>query len=681
MRKKQSIYSKVQKFWKQKHMTQIAILSASTAVLAFLGFFYYYANGANISSLERGLAQSTVIYDLNGEVASKISANKVEGISIKEIPEHMKNAVIAIEDHRFYEHNGVDFTSIGRAFFRNMKAGEIVEGGSTITQQLTKNALLSAEKTYKRKIEEFFLAREIEKQFTKDEILQMYLNEIYFGEGAWGIKRAAMKYFGKDVKDLTISEAALLAGLIKAPSVINPYKNEKAALDRRNIVLAQMKTNGFISENQWKEAKNEQLVFDDKGGDPFKGKYPYYVDFVLEEGMKKYGLTLDELLTGGYQIYTELDPFMQSAAEETYRDDSMFPAGKGDRLVQSGAILIDPKSGGVRALVGGRGEHTLLGHNRAIHPVGQPGSTMKPLVPYTPALENGWDISDVLKDEKIKFGDYEPNNYNFKFRGQVPMYEAVKDSLNIPAVWLLNEIGVDKGIDAAKRFGIPEDAINNNLALALGGTNKGVSPLNMAEAYTVFANSGEKADAHSIVKIVDSNGDTIANWDDKKTRVTTKEVTDKITTMLLGVVEQGSGRAAQIPGREVAGKTGSTQVPIEGVNGIKDQWFVGYTPQLVGAVWVGYDRTDKDHYLTTTSGEGTAPIFKAIMSKALQNQEAISFGVPHISSLIEKKKQEEKFNSFDKGFMKNKEKWEKKIEKEKKKWEKKRKKNKGKKHD
>ncbi|MEH7392697.1 transglycosylase domain-containing protein [Bacillus sp. JJ1474] len=681
MRKKQSVYSKFQKFWKQKHMTQIAILSASTAVLAFLGFFYYYANGANISSLERGLAQSTVIYDLNGEVASKISANKVEGISIKEIPEHMKNAVIAIEDHRFYEHNGVDFTSIGRAFFRNMKAGEIVEGGSTITQQLTKNALLSAEKTYKRKIEEFFLAREIEKQFTKDEILQMYLNEIYFGEGAWGLKRAAMKYFGKDVKDLTISEAALLAGLIKAPSVINPYKNEKAALDRRNIVLAQMKTNGFISENQWKAAKNEQLVFDDKGGDPFKGKYPYYVDFVLEEGMKKYGLTLDELLTGGYQIYTELDPFMQSAAEETYRDDSMFPAGKGDRLVQSGAILIDPKSGGVRALVGGRGEHTLLGHNRAIHPVGQPGSTMKPLVPYTPALENGWDISDVLKDEKIKFGDYEPNNYNFKFRGQVPMYEAVKDSLNIPAVWLLNEIGVDKGIDAAKRFGIPEDAINNNLALALGGTNKGVSPLNMAEAYTVFANSGEKADAHSIVKIVDSNGDTIANWDDKKTRVTTKEVTDKITTMLLGVVEQGSGRAAQIPGREVAGKTGSTQVPIEGVNGIKDQWFVGYTPQLVGAVWVGYDRTDKDHYLTTTSGEGTAPIFKAIMSKALQNKEAISFGVPHISSLIEKKKQEEKFNSFDKGFMKNKEKWEKKIEKEKKKWEKKRKKNKGKKHD
>ncbi|MBY0123111.1 transglycosylase domain-containing protein [Bacillus sp. S/N-304-OC-R1] len=681
MRKKQSVFNKFLKLWKQKHLTQIAILTASIAALAFLGFFYYYASRANIQSLEEGFAQSTVIYDANGEIASKISANKVEGASISEIPEHMKKAVIAIEDHRFYEHNGVNFKSIGRAFFRNIKAGGVVEGGSTITQQLTKNALLSSEKTYKRKIEEFFLAREIEKEYTKDEILQMYLNQIYFGEGAWGIKRAAMKYYGKDVKDLTISESALLAGLIKAPSVINPYKNEKAALERRDIVLSKMKEYGFITEKQWEEAKNEQLVFDDKGGDPYKGKYPYYVDFVLEEGMKKFGLSLDDLLTKGYHIYTELDPSMQKGVEETYQNDSLFPPSSDDRLVQSGAILIDPKDGGVRALVGGRGEHTLLGLNRAVHPVGQPGSTMKPIVPYTPALENGWDITDELKDEKMKFGDYEPNNYNFQFRGRVPMYEAVKDSLNIPAVWLFNEIGIEKGIDSAKRFGIPEDAINHNLALALGGTSKGVSPLNMAEAYTVFANHGEKSDAHAIVKIVDSHGNTVGKWEDKKTRVTTKEVTDKITTMLLGVVEHGSGKAAQIPGREIAGKTGSTQVPIEGVNGVKDQWFVGYTPQLVGAVWVGYDRTDKDHYLTTTGGVGTAPIFKDIMAKALLNQEAVSFGVPHIDSFMEKKKREEQFAPFNKGFLKNNDKLQKKIEKEKKKWEKKMKKHKGKKHD
>ncbi|WP_057774593.1 transglycosylase domain-containing protein [Cytobacillus dafuensis] len=672
---------KFQRFWKKRHMTQIAILSASMAVLAFLSFFYYFSKNADISALNAGLDQSTIIYDVNGEVASKITSNKVEGVPIQEIPDHMKNAVIAIEDHRFYDHNGIDIIGIGRAFFTNLKAGEIVEGGSTITQQLTKNAMLSSEKTYKRKIEEFFLAREIEKVYSKEEILQMYLNQIYFGEGAWGIKRAAAKYFGKEVKDLTISESALLAGLIKAPSAINPYKNEKKAIERRDIVLQQMKTNGFITKEQYEEAKNEQLVFVDKSDDPFKGKYPYYVDYVLEEGMKKYGLTLEDLLTGGYQIYTELDPSMQTAVEDTYSNDSMFPVGKEDQIVQSGAILIDPKSGGVRALVGGRGEHTLLGHNRAIHPVGQPGSTMKPIVPYTPALENGWEITDELKDEKMKFGDYEPNNYNFQFRGQVPMYEAVMDSLNIPAVWLLNEIGIEKGVDAAKRFGIPEEAINENLALALGGTNKGVSPLTMAEAYTVFANEGEKYEAHSILKILDSNGKEIAKWDGKKTRVTTKAVADKITTMLLGVVEHGSGKAAQIPGREVAGKTGSTQVPIDGVNGIKDQWFVGYTPQLVGAVWVGYDKTDSNHYLTTTSGESTAPIFREIMSKALYNEESVSFQVPHVAPLMEKRKQEEQINKLENDMKKNADKWKKKIEKEQKKWKKKWKKNKGEKND
>lgn len=671
MRKKASVFKRFKRFWKHKHLTQIAILTVAMAVLACLGSFYFFASKANISALEEGLAQSTVIYDVKGDIASKITANKVEGVSIDELPEHLKNAIISIEDHRFYEHNGVDLTSIGRAFFRNMKAGGIVEGGSTITQQLTKNALLSAEKTYRRKIEEFFLAREIEKKFTKNEILQMYVNQIYFGEGAYGIKRAAMKYYGKELKELTLSESALLAGLIKAPSVINPYKNEKAALERRDVVLGQMKAYQLISEEEWKKAINEKLVFDDKGGDPFKGRFPFYVDFVLEEGMKKYGFTLDELLTGGYHIYTELDPNMQEGIEETYRNDILFPPGTAEQMVQSGAILMDPKNGGVRALVGGRGEHTLLGYNRAIHPVGQPGSTMKPIVPYTPALESGWDITDLLIDEKLKFGDYEPNNYDFRFRGRVPMYEAVKDSLNIPAVWLLNEIGIDKGIESAKRFGIPDEAINHNLSLALGGTSKGVSPLNMAEAYSVFANGGEQFEAHSIVKIVDSYGNTVYEWQEKKKKVTTKVIADKMTTMLLGVVEYGSGKAAQIPGREVAGKTGSTQVPIEGVNGVKDQWFVGYTPQLVGAVWVGYDRTDRDHYLTTTSGVGTAPIFKEIMTKALKNQESVSFHVPHISSFLPKPQKVDQH-----GFKKSQNKGRKKPEKEHKehkKWDKKKK--------
>ncbi|MBU8732649.1 penicillin-binding protein 1A [Cytobacillus oceanisediminis] len=669
MRKRTSFFKRFQSTWIKLHLTQVSILLASTLVLAFLSFVYFSYKDADISALEAGLAQSTVIYDADEEVASKISANKNEGISIDKIPDHMKNAVIAIEDHRFYEHGGIDLKGIGRAFFTNLKAGGIVEGGSTLTQQLTKNALLSAEKTYKRKLEEFFLAIEIEKEYSKDEILQMYLNQVYFGEGAWGIKRAAMKYYAKDVEDLSISEAALLAGLVKAPSAINPYQNEDKAIERRNLVLDRMKEHSFISEKEWEKAKNEKLVFEDGGGDPLKGKYPYYVDVVLEEAINKYNISLDDLLSNGYQIYTELDQDMQGSVEETYKNDQLFPKGTGEQPVQSGAILLDPHNGGIRALAGGRGEHTLLGHNRAVHKVGQPGSTMKPIVPYAAALEAGWEITDELKDERMTFGeDYEPNNYNGQFRGNVPMYEAVKDSLNVPAVWLLDEIGVEKGVDAAKRFGIPEDAINQNLALALGGTNEGVSPLTMAQAYAVFANGGERPEAHSITKIVDKDGETVAEWKGENTRVISKDVADKVTTMLLGVVQHGTGKAAQIPGREVAGKTGSTQMTIEGIDGVKDQWFVGYTPQLVGAVWVGHDMTDAKNYLTTSSSEGTAPIFREIMTEALKNQEAESFNVPQIAGLMEQRQREQQRKAWEKNIRKETEKIKEKIEKEKEKW-------------
>jgi penicillin-binding protein 2A len=674
MNKLHSVWTSFLKFWKQKHMNQIVVLSLSTMFLGVLSFFYFFSKNADIDSLKAGLAQSTIIYDQNGEVASKISAHKNEAVPIEQVPDHLKNAVVAIEDHRFYEHNGIDLIGIIRAFFRNFKAGEVIEGGSTITQQLTKNALLSPEKTYKRKIEELFLAREIEKEYTKEEILEMYLNEIYFGEGAWGIKNAALKYFGKEVKDLTVSESALLAGLIKAPSAINPYADYDKAIERRNVVLKQMRKYEMISAAEYEKAVNEKLVLNNKGGDPFRGKYPYYVDHVMEEAIQDYGLTQDELLTGGYHIYTELDPDMQSAIENVYENDELFPEGTHDQIVQSGAVLLDPHTGAIRALVGGRGEHVFRGFNRATQLKAQPGSTMKPLAVYTPALEEGWEPDDQLKDEKMSFGDYEPSNYNHQYKGMVPMYEAVKDSLNVPAVWLLNEIGIEKGMNAVERFGIPLEKGDRNLGLALGGLEKGVSPLMMAEAFSVFPNEGERIEAHAITEIVDKDGNTVAKWKEKKAEVTTKAVSDKMTTMLLGVVEHGTGKGAQIPGREVAGKTGSTQVPIDGIDGVKDQWFVGYTPELVGAVWVGYDKTDENHFLTTTSSEGAALIFKEIMEEALKKTEPSSFHVPHISSYMEKRKQEEwkrKTLELDESIKKEAEKWKKKVEKEKEKWEKK----------
>lgn len=663
---------KVVNNWKRWHMNQVMVLSFSLLVLGFLGIVYAYSMDADISSLRNELPQATVFYDLNGEVASKVSANKNEGISISQVPESMKNAVIAIEDRRFYEHHGVDYIGITRALIRDIKARGMVEGGSTITQQLTKNTLLTSQKTLKRKIDELFLAMEIERQYSKQEILQMYLNQIYFGDGAWGIKHAAQNYFAKEVENLSISESALLAGLIKAPSALNPYHDLEKATQRRNLVLAQMKKQGYITAQQYDQAINEKVILNNIGGDPFRGKYPHYVDQVFEEAIKEYHLSQDELLTGGYQIYTELDPTMQNAMEKTYLNDDLFPKGT-DQMVQSGGILVDPKTGGIRAIVGGRGEHTFRGYNRATQLKAQPGSSIKPLAVYTPALENGWKITDMLKDEPMSFGEYEPSNYNHEYVGEVPMYEAVKDSKNVSAVWLLNEIGIEKGLNSIKRFGIPLEKGDRNLSLALGGIEKGVSPLIMAEAYSVFPNNGVKMRAHVIKKIIDSEGNTVAEWKEKKERVTSKAVTDHINTMLLGVVEHGSGKSVQIPGREIAGKTGSTQVPIEGVTGVKDQWFVGYTPQLVGAVWVGYDKTDEKHYLKTTSSAGAAIVFREVMKSALQGTPSTSFNVPHIDTLIEKNQKEEKKmkrESIEEHFNEGARKWEEKWRKQKDKWEK-----------
>lgn len=663
---------KVVNNWKRWHMNQLMVLSFSLLVLGFLGIVYAYSMDADISSLKNELPQATVFYDLNGEVASKVSANKNEGIPISQVPDSMKNAVIAIEDRRFYEHHGVDYIGITRALIRDIKARGMVEGGSTITQQLTKNTLLTSQKTLKRKVDEVFLAMQIERQYSKQEILQMYLNQIYFGDGAWGIKHAARNYFSKEVKDLSISESALLAGLIKAPSALNPYHHLEKATQRRNLVLTQMKKQGYITAQQYKQALNEKIILNNKGGDPFRGKYPHYVDQVFDEAIKVYLLSQDELLTGGYQIYTELDPVLQNAIEKIYQKDSLFPKGT-DQMVQSGGVLVDPKTGGIRAIVGGRGQHTFRGYNRATQLKAQPGSAIKPIAVFTPALENGWKITDMLKDEPMSFGEYEPSNYNHEYAGEVPMYEAVKDSKNVSAVWLLNEIGIEKGLDSTKRFGIPLEKGDRNLSLALGGLEEGVSPLIMAEAYSAFPNNGVRIKAHVIKKIVDAEGNTVAEWKEKKERVTTKAVSDHINTMLLGVVEHGSGKNAQIPGREIAGKTGSTQVPIEGVKGVKDQWFVGYTPHLVGAVWVGYDKTDEKHYLKTTSSAGAAIVFREIMKEALRDTPSTSFDVPRIDGLIQKRQEEEKEmnrETIEEHFNKGAKKWEEKWRRQKEKWEK-----------
>lgn len=622
------------RFWKRMHFTQILLLLGLSVILFAIIYFAVLASQANVESLKAGLNQPTVVYDKDGKVATNITTNRTSGVSGSEIPEHVRNAVVAIEDHRFYEHNGFDIQGIVRVFFKNLLAGRITGGGSTITQQLAKNALLSPEQTYRRKAEELFLALELEKTYKKDEILEMYINQVYFGSGAWGISNASKKYFNKDIGDVTISEAALLAGLLQSPSARDPYKHMDRALERRDVVLGRMKDMAFINDEEYKAAKAEEIKLEDGGGSFIKRDYPYYVDAVLDEAINEYGLTQEEILTRGYKIYTNMDQNIQSSMEEVYTKDSTFPRGRGGEIVQSGAVMLDAKTGGVLGLVGGRGDYVFRGFNRATHLKAQPGSTMKPLAVYTPAIEEGYEVTSILKDEKQTYGNYSPTNPDGVYRGDVPMYEAAQDSINSATVWLLNEIGLEKGINALNRFGIPLTDEDKYLGIALGGMHKGISPLKLAEAYSTFANEGKYHDGHLITQIVGPTGNVIAEHKGETKKVTSKSTAREVTSMLLNVVESGTGEAAQIDGVEIAGKTGSTQLPYKDVNGSKDQWFVGYTPNVVGAVWLGYDQTDREHYLSNSSSDNVVPIFHDIMEKSLPYIEESEFAVESVNARL-----------------------------------------------
>lgn len=626
-----------QHMWRKFHLTQITILLAAIVVLAGLGMGFYFMKSADVETLKQGLSQSTIIYDRDGEKASKLSANRTDSVSIEKIPDHMQEAIIAVEDNRFYEHGGFDVKGIFRALFTNVMAGSRVQGASTITQQLTKNALLSPEKTYQRKIEELFLAIEIEKVYKKEEILEMYLNTSYFGNGAWGVQNASKKYFGKDVSELTVAESSMLAGMVKAPSRYNPIDHMDNALERRKVVLNQMVKYGYINEDEAGKTADTEVTLKDTSGDPLKGKYAHYADAVINEAISRYGLTQDDLLTQGYNIYTSMDQDVQAGLEKVYENSSVFPESVNGEDAQSAAVLMDPKTGGVLGVVGRRGEHVFRGFSFATQMKKSPGSTIKPLAVYTPALEEGYEPTDMLVDEEMSFGEgesaYSPSNYGGTYEGELPMYRAVEKSANIPAVWLLDQIGVSKGVNALKRFGLEVE--NAKLGMALGDITPGVSPLQMAEAYSAFSNDGVRKDTFFIQKIVGPDGEVEPEWEPEEVKVTSKEVTDKMTSMLLGVVERGSGERAQVDGVDIAGKTGSTQVPIEGIDGTEDQWFVGYTPNLVGAVWVGVEEVSESSYLTTNSSDGAVPLFGEVVEEILPYIGEASFDVDAIDEEAE----------------------------------------------
>ena len=638
---RKSAKNKILHALKNKGLAMKILVGCGVLFLACLLIVNIFIWRSDVSKLEQAVPQPTIIYDKHGETASKITASKIEGVGIKQIPEHMVQAVISTEDQLFYKHNGINYFGIARALFQNMTSGEIIAGGSTITQQLAKNVFLTHERTYTRKVKELILTKKIERTYSKDEIIERYLNQIYLGEGAWGIQRAAKTYFGKETKDLTLGESAMIAGLIKAPNVLSPFKNMDKAMERRNLVLSLMEKEGYITAEEREEAEAQAIVLEGRKIEDYKGQYPYYVDHIIAEAIEKYDLTENEVLSGGLKIYTELNPVIQEAAEEVFAEGEMFPNSE-DQIVQAGAVFIDPSNGGISALVGGRGEHTFRGFNRATQLKRQPGSTMKPLAVYTPALEEGYDVFDRLQDSPLNIDGYEPMNYDRRFRGEVTMYEALIHSYNIPPVWLLDKIGLKAGTDAVKRFGIPLTEEDYSLALALGGMSEGVSPLQMAQAFSVFPNEGLRVEAHSITKIENADGEVIGKWHNNAVKVTNSETAQKITFMLRGVVEEGTGTKAQVTGWDIAGKTGSTQLPFAIQNGAKDHWFVGYTPEIVGAIWMGYDKTDENHYLSDSSGSTVTKAFQQVFSKSINEFSKKEFDLSAVEEDLNKQLAAEK---------------------------------------
>lgn len=627
----------IRRFWRKFHVTKLILVLILTAITAFSAFLVYTAKTTDVSGLRAGMVQVTEVYDRNNQEAGVLNINKGEFVTIDQISPNMINALVSTEDKRFYDHHGFDPMGFLRATFGLLlNRGRVTGGGSTITQQLAKNAFLTQDQTFLRKAKELFLSFELEKKYSKDQILEMYLNNAYFGNGAYGIENASLRYFGKSAKDLTISEAAVLTGSLKAPNVYNPIDDMEATVKRRATVLQLMVTNGKITQEEADKAGAEVITVQDAYVANSRYKYPYYFDAVINEITNNYGISEEELLNKGYKIYTGLDQKMQADMEETFSNSWLFPKASDGTIAQAASVAMDPQNGDVLATVGGRTneKHTFRGFNRATQLQAQPGSTFKPLAVYTSALEEGYQPNSVLVDEKRSYGSdkYTPENWNKQYQGTVTMTEALNQSWNAPAVWLLDKIGLKKGIEKVHQFGIETDPGDEYLGIALGGLTKGVSPIQMASAYTAFANKGIRTKPRFVTKIVDANGKVIVdNTAVKDNRVTTEEVAKKMTSMLLTVYgQEGLGAPFSPSGKIIAGKTGTTEA-LNNENGSRDQWMIGYTPDVVVATWMGYDQSG-NYSLSASSREGVGPLFKLEMEGLLQYTANTAFNVEPVKT-------------------------------------------------
>ncbi len=627
-KKKSRIPEPVRKFWRRYQLTKIVLILIGIMVLTVGGYLFFLAKTANVGDLQEALKAATIIYDKDGAEAGTLSGQKGTYVELDAISDNLENAVIATEDRSFYKNSGINYQRTILAVLTLGRSG----GGSTITQQLAKNAFLTQEQTISRKAREFFLALEINKKYSKQEILTMYLNNAYFGNGVWGVEDASQKYFGISASELTIEQSAVLAGMLKGPEIYNPYYSLENAINRRDTVLQNMVNAGYI--DQATADAGFQVDLASQLADTYTGKqdnysYPSYFDAVIAEAIDRYGLKESDVINNGYRIYTEMDQNSQASMQVIFNDETMFPTSSyNGTSAQAAIVALDPTTGGVRALVGrvnSSEDAVFRTFNFATQAKRSPGSTIKPLVAYAPAVAAGWAIDTPLDNHTETYGDYTLHNYDYSTSDTIPMYQALALSYNLPVAYIVNTLGIDKAFEFGQKFGLDMENVEKVLGASIGSGVE-TNPLQMAQAYSVFANDGVMKDAHLITRIETASGKVLAQHRETSTKVIDRSVADKMTSMMLGTYTNGTGVSADATNYYLAGKTGTTETSFD-VNLINDQWYIAYTPDLVISQWVGFEQTDENHYIDSSSYWMAPRVFRTVADAILPNTAGTAFDV------------------------------------------------------
>ncbi len=557
----------------------------------------------------------TKIYSSDDEIIKTFTAYTYEKIELKDIPDNLKKALIATEDKNFYRHHGYDLTGLARSMVQNVLAGHVVQGASTLTQQLARVLFLNNERTFDRKLKELFIAARIEKTISKDQILEMYMNNVYLGAGAYGVEAAAQIYFDKHLKNCDLAELALIAGLPQAPSVYNPFNNMDLAVKRRNQVLLRMYKMRYITKDEYEKAKEEKVHLAKVPQFYTTNKAPYFCDYVLKE-LENLGFDEAEISQGGYKVVTTLNYKAQKAADEAIRKNLINWGLRGEKN-QAAVFAFSPIDGKILVYSGGK-DYTKSQYDRVTQAVRPPGSAFKPIV-YAAAMEKGISPNDMIEDRPITIGQWSPHNYGNKYRGNIPVYTALMVSSNVCAARLIKEVGVRSVIQIARVLGI-ETPLEYDYTIALG--SNGVKLFEFTRAYGAFANGGYVVQPYAIERVETSRGKVV--YRAPRTKVShqlSMNTAAEMTAMMRTVITNGTGRAANI-GKPAAGKTGTT-------DDNKDAYFVGYTPHIVAGVWVG---NDDNTVMNKSVQGGTVPalIWKDIMKVATEPYGKAEFNYPEV---------------------------------------------------